>query len=76
VASTKRVDEGFASTAKLFNAASPAEITLGNASTNMPETVARAMEQNINDTDEFIVSDADHEGEWVDDYQQFNHVNL
>ncbi|KAF8755310.1 Aminotransferase class-V [Rhizoctonia solani] len=63
VTSTKRTDEGFASTAKLFNAASPAEITLGNSSTNMPETIARAMEPIIRDNDEFIVSDADHEGE-------------
>ncbi|QRW20450.1 aminotransferase class-V protein [Rhizoctonia solani] len=68
VTSTKRTDEGFASTAKLFNAASPAEITLGNSSTNMPETIARAMEPIIRDNDEFIVSDADHEantGSWV-----------
>ncbi|CAE6441107.1 unnamed protein product [Rhizoctonia solani] len=68
VTSSKRADQGFATTAKLFNAASPAEITLGNSSTNMPETVARAMEPIIKDSDEIIVSDADHEanvGSWV-----------
>ncbi|CAE6444486.1 unnamed protein product [Rhizoctonia solani] len=68
VTSSKRVEEGFATTAKLFNAASPAEITLGNSSTNMPETVARALEPNIKSNDEIIVSDADHEantGSWV-----------
>ncbi|KAH7322062.1 pyridoxal phosphate-dependent transferase [Rhizoctonia solani] len=56
------------SSKRLFNAASPAEITLGNSSTNMPETIARAMEPIIKDNDEIIVSDADHEantGSWV-----------
>ncbi|KDN45036.1 hypothetical protein RSAG8_05209, partial [Rhizoctonia solani AG-8 WAC10335] len=68
VTSTKRVEEGFVTTAKLFNAASPAEITLGHSSTNMPETIARAMEPIIKDDDEIVVSDADHEantGSWV-----------
>ncbi|KAG8757842.1 hypothetical protein FRC11_004242 [Ceratobasidium sp. 423] len=65
VTSTKRVDEGFATTAKLFNAVSPAEITLGNASTNMPETIARALEPTIKGSDEIIVSDIANTGSWV-----------
>ncbi|KAG8782405.1 hypothetical protein FRC12_020873 [Ceratobasidium sp. 428] len=68
VTSTNRADEGFSTTAKLFNAKSPSEITLGNSSTNMSETLTRAMEPIIEDGDEIIVSDADHEanvGSWV-----------
>lgn len=68
VTSTKRADEGFATTAKLFNARSPSEVTLGNSSTNLTETLARAMEPIVNDGDEIVVSDADHEanvGSWV-----------
>ncbi|KAG8689320.1 hypothetical protein FRC09_012473 [Ceratobasidium sp. 395] len=68
VTSTNRADEGFSTTAKLFNAQSPSEITLGNSSTNMSETLARAMGPIIEDGDEIIVSDADHEanvGSWV-----------
>lgn len=62
VASTKRVQEGYDSTAKIFNAASPSEVTIGNSSTNLSETLARAIEPILKDTDELVVCDADHEG--------------
>ncbi|KAG9127777.1 hypothetical protein FRC07_009365 [Ceratobasidium sp. 392] len=68
VTSTKRADEGFGTTAKFFNANIPSEVTIGNSSTNMTETLARAMEPIIKDGDEIVVSDADHEanvGSWV-----------
>ncbi|KAG9089106.1 hypothetical protein FRC06_001717 [Ceratobasidium sp. 370] len=68
VTSTTRAEEGFSTTAKLFNAHSPSEVTVGNSSTNLSETLARAMEPIIKDGDEIIVSDADHEanaGSWV-----------
>ncbi|QRV92756.1 aminotransferase class-V protein [Ceratobasidium sp. AG-Ba] len=68
VLSTKRSEEGFASTARLFNAKAPSEVTLGHSSTNLTESLARAIEPTIKDGDEIIVSDADHEanvGSWV-----------
>ncbi|KAG8894775.1 hypothetical protein FRC00_008476, partial [Tulasnella sp. 408] len=54
--------------AVLFNAASPEEISFGSSSTMLVENLARAMEPQINEGDEFIVSFADHEanvGPWV-----------
>ncbi|QRW06890.1 hypothetical protein RhiLY_05889 [Ceratobasidium sp. AG-Ba] len=62
ILSTKRSEEGFASTAKLFNARVPSEVTVGHSSTNLTESLARAIEPTIKDEDEIIVSDADHEG--------------
>ncbi|KAG9038123.1 hypothetical protein FS837_001299 [Tulasnella sp. UAMH 9824] len=69
VVSTKRatVDPQKAA-AVLFNAASPEEISFGSSSTMLVENLARAMEPQINEGDEFIVSFADHEanvGPWV-----------
>ncbi|KAG8738134.1 hypothetical protein FRC10_007256 [Ceratobasidium sp. 414] len=65
VTSAERAEEGFSTTAKIFNVQSPSEVTVGNSSTNLSETLARAIEPIIKDGDEIIVSDADHEGEFL-----------
>ncbi|KIO34167.1 hypothetical protein M407DRAFT_17074 [Tulasnella calospora MUT 4182] len=69
VISTKRARvDPQKSAAVLFNAESPEEISFGSSSTMLVENLARAMEPQINEGDEFIVSFADHEtniGPWV-----------
>jgi len=66
--SSSRVQRGLTATATLFNATSPTEITFGSSSTVLAENLARAVDGDIQSTEEIIVSDADHEanvGAWV-----------
>ncbi|KAG2108972.1 PLP-dependent transferase [Suillus discolor] len=56
VLSTKRVDEGPFAIAELFNAASIDEIVFGPSSTMMLENIARALENDIQPGDEFIIT--------------------
>ncbi|KAH7098770.1 PLP-dependent transferase [Auriculariales sp. MPI-PUGE-AT-0066] len=65
--STSRVQDGLRTTATLVNAASPDEITFGSSSTVLVENLARAIDGDLRSTEEFIVSDVDHEanvGAW------------
>lgn len=66
VESTRRVGLGATATAELVNA-DPDEIVFGSSSTSLVENLARALDGDLLSTDEFIVSDADHEanaGPW------------
>ncbi|KAF7307987.1 Aminotran-5 domain-containing protein [Mycena kentingensis (nom. inval.)] len=66
VTSTKRVDSGAEEARKLFNADSVDEIVLGPSTTANFENLARGLEPNINEGDEFIVT-GEHEancGPW------------
>ncbi|KZV97284.1 PLP-dependent transferase [Exidia glandulosa HHB12029] len=66
VESTQRVGLGSIATAELVNADAD-EIVFGSSSTALVENLARAMDGDIQSTDEFIISDADHEanaGPW------------
>ncbi|KAG1842471.1 pyridoxal phosphate-dependent transferase [Suillus tomentosus] len=56
VLSTKRVDEGPFAIAELFNAASIDEVVFGPSSTMMLENIARALENDIQPGDEFIIT--------------------
>ena len=61
VESTKRVAAGSAAAATLFNAVSSAEIALGSSSTMLVENIARAIESDVLDGEEIIVT-GEHEG--------------
>ncbi|KAI0318606.1 PLP-dependent transferase [Amylostereum chailletii] len=66
VESTKRVADGSVQAAKLFNAASPDEIAFGSSSTMAAENLARALEGDVLDGEEIIVT-GEHEantGPW------------
>ncbi|VDB91486.1 unnamed protein product [Peniophora sp. CBMAI 1063] len=66
VESTKRVAQGSATAATLFNATSPSEIALGSSSTMLAENLARALEKDVLDGEEIIVT-GEHEanaGPW------------
>ncbi|KAG1791250.1 pyridoxal phosphate-dependent transferase [Suillus plorans] len=56
VLSTKRVDEGPFAIAELLNAASIDEIVFGPSSTMMLENIARALENDVQPGDEFIIT--------------------
>lgn len=63
VESTKRsMIDGPTSTMKLMNASSTNEVIFGSASTVLVENLARAMEADVLDGEELVVSFADHEG--------------
>jgi selenocysteine lyase/cysteine desulfurase len=64
VQSTKRVAEGSVEAAKLFNAASPDEIAFGSSTTMLLENLARGLEPDIKEGDEFIVT-GEHEGTFM-----------
>lgn len=49
--------------ARLFNAASPDEIVFGSSSTLNLENLARGLEPNMKEGDEFIIT-GEHEGSW------------
>jgi selenocysteine lyase/cysteine desulfurase len=59
--STQRVDEGSFTIAELFNAASIDEVGFGPSSTMVLENIARALENDIQPGDEFIIT-YEHEG--------------
>jgi selenocysteine lyase/cysteine desulfurase len=61
VESTKRASSGPASAAALFNALSPSEIALGSSSTMLVENLSRALDADIQDDQEIIVT-FEHEG--------------
>lgn len=64
--STKRVADGAVSAALLINAASPEEIAFGSSSTMLVENLARALENDILDGEEIIIT-PEHEsngGPW------------
>ncbi|KAG9024294.1 hypothetical protein FRB95_011708 [Tulasnella sp. JGI-2019a] len=69
VTATRRtIVDGPTSTMKLVNASSKDEIFFGSASTMLVENLARAMEADVLDGEELVVSFADHEaniGSWV-----------
>lgn len=67
VASTTRVAEGLEAVRELFNAASVDEISMGSSSTMLAENVARAIDSDVLDDEEIIVT-GEHEGE-----SQLNH---
>ncbi len=54
--STKRVADGAVSAALLINAASPEEIAFGPSSTLLVENLARALENDIQDGEEIIIT--------------------
>ncbi|KAG2143141.1 pyridoxal phosphate-dependent transferase [Suillus cothurnatus] len=56
VLSTQRVDEGPLSIAELFNAASVDEVGFGPSSTMICENIARALENDVQPGDEFIIT--------------------
>ena len=59
--STDRVDLGKEAARVLFNASSTDEIALGSSSTLLMENLARALEGDLGDDDEIIVT-GEHEG--------------
>ena len=61
VTSTQRVAYGAISTAELINASSPEEIIFGSSSTMLVENLARAMDKDILDTEELVIT-GEHEG--------------
>ncbi|KAF7974668.1 hypothetical protein HWV62_11564 [Athelia sp. TMB] len=64
--STQRVADGPIAAKELFNAADPNEIAFGASSTLMVENLTRAMEESIQEGDEFIITE-EHEancGPW------------
>ena len=61
IASTKRVAEGVEAARELFNAASVDEISLGSSSTMLAENLARALDADVLDDEEIIVT-GEHEG--------------
>lgn len=61
VTSTKRVAEGVEAARELFNAASVDEISMGSSSTMLVENLARAIDSDILDDEEIIVT-GEHEG--------------
>ncbi|EJD08144.1 PLP-dependent transferase [Fomitiporia mediterranea MF3/22] len=66
VRSTNRVADGAAATAELINAASPDEITFASSSTQAGENLARALDKDVFDDEEIIVT-GEHEansGPW------------
>ncbi|KAG8854892.1 hypothetical protein FRB96_007292 [Tulasnella sp. 330] len=67
-ATTRTMVDGPTSTMKLVNASSKDEIFFGSASTMLVENLARAIEGDVLDGEELVVSFADHEtniGPWV-----------
>ncbi|KAG2129556.1 pyridoxal phosphate-dependent transferase [Suillus bovinus] len=67
VMGTQRVDEGSFTVAELFNAASIDEVGFGPSSTMILENIARALENDIQPGDEFIIT-YEHEannGPWT-----------
>ncbi|TFY66914.1 hypothetical protein EVG20_g4169 [Dentipellis fragilis] len=60
VQSTGRVAQGSIAAAKLFNAASPDEVALASSSTQSGENLTRALEQDVLDGEEFIIT-GEHE---------------
>ncbi|KAG1874988.1 pyridoxal phosphate-dependent transferase [Suillus subluteus] len=54
--STQRVDEGSFTVAELFNAASIDEVAFGPSSTMIIENISRALENDIQPGDEFIIT--------------------
>ena len=61
VQSTSRVAEGSVTAAKLFNASSPDEIAFASSSTMAAENLARALETDVMDGEEIIIT-GEHEG--------------
>ena len=61
VKSTNRVAEGVEAVKELFNATSADEISLGSSSTMLVENLARAIDGDILDGEEIIVT-GEHEG--------------
>ena len=59
--STNRVAEGPKQTAALINAVSPDEIAFGPSSTMLVENLARAIDKDILDDEEIIIT-GEHEG--------------
>jgi selenocysteine lyase/cysteine desulfurase len=62
--STNRVNEGKEAAKVLFNAASSDEIVLGSSSTMSIENLARAIEHDVSDGEEIIIT-GEHEGTCV-----------
>ncbi|KAA1476925.1 PLP-dependent transferase [Dentipellis sp. KUC8613] len=60
VESTGRVAQGSVAAAKLFNAASPDEVALASSSTQSGENLTRALEKDILEGEEFIIT-GEHE---------------
>ena len=58
--STQRVADGSIEAAKIFNASSPDEIVFGPSSTALMDNLTRAMEADIKEGDEFIITE-EHE---------------
>lgn len=61
VQSTARVGQGLEAARELFNAASTEEVSFGNSSSMLAENVARAIDADILDGEEIIVT-GEHEG--------------
>lgn len=61
VTSTNRVADGAEAARELFNATSVDEIAYGSSSTMLAENLARAIEADVREGDEFIVT-GEHEG--------------
>ncbi|KAJ3104597.1 hypothetical protein HK100_004029 [Physocladia obscura] len=59
--STKLVEEAKIAGQRFVNASSPEEVVLGISTTQLLENLARAMEPYINDLDEIIITNTDHE---------------
>ena len=58
--STQRVADGVVAAQELFNASSADEVVFGPSSTQLVENLARAMESDIKEGDEFIIT-GEHE---------------
>lgn len=61
VESTKRVIEGGEAARTLFNAQSADEVVFGSSSTQVAENLARGIEKDMQDGDEFVIT-GEHEG--------------
>lgn len=69
--STRRVAEGGEAARQLFNATSADEVVFGSSSTQVVENLARAIENDVKEGDEFVIT-GEHEGayqpyaQWLD----------
>lgn len=62
VSSTRRIAEGVEAARELFNAESVDEVVFGSSATMLVENLSRAMEADVNEGDEIVVT-GEHEGE-------------
>jgi selenocysteine lyase/cysteine desulfurase len=60
--STQRVADGAIAAKELFNASSADEVAFGPSSTMLTANLSRAMENDVQEGDEFIISGIEHEG--------------